>query len=437
MSPVPQVVCASCGTPGAGLVCAKCKGALVKICPNCEFKNSTQKNYCDACGTEIRLVQGGSTAAQEPPKTLTSRTAFPANPAPPQPQAAPPQSGFSLPQAGRTGQSFDAPEPKAEPAPAPAPRPSAERPARGVPMDRPYLPGGAAYFAKSVLAILAMIAMGAAAVMVLLLARRQRSADVLVPRMAQQYLDSLASNDYATAYNMLTAGSRANCTLDEFRLLRDTTPWTWSNLALSKIEPDAVVMQYDLAVTGRPPIRDTLVFVNENGKWARPYNWPVLAKAEEAFERNDPDLAILKAQQAVELDPRDPMARGYLCESVYFRRVTDRVEAACKSALDLAARYPSKLTEKSLYHLHAILADTYKNGSRDLEKAVAEYGTLLQFPDISAADQCELLLNRSDALAGLSRADAARADLTAAQAVCTQPADLQYASKRLKELAPR
>jgi hypothetical protein len=431
MSPVPVILCASCGTPGSGTICAKCKGALVKVCPNCEFKNSPQKNYCDACGTEIRLVQGGSTAPSEPPKTLTSRTGF-ANP--PVPQA--PSEGMNLPQAGRSGQNFEAAEPpRVE---APPKKPAAEKPEpRRVPMNRPYLPGGIAYFAKSVLAILAMIAMGGGALLGLLLVRRAQSADVLVPKLAKHYLESLVDNDYATAYDMLTAGARSNCTLDEFRLLRDTTPWSWSNLTMAKIEPDAVIMQYDLNVQGRLPIRDTLVFVHENHRWARPYNWPVLAKAEEAFERNDPDLAIMKANEAVRLDPRDPMARGYLCESVYFRKLTDRVEPACRTALELAQRYPSKLTAKSLFHLHTILADTYKNASHDLEKAAAEYTVMLGFPDISAADQCDLLLARADVLAGLSRADAARADFTAAQNVCVKNEDLQFARKREKELAPR
>jgi hypothetical protein len=417
VSPLPQVVCAQCGAAGGpGLTCAKCGGALVKVCPNCEFKNSTVKNYCDACGTEIRMTQEGGTASPPPPQTITRRPGQTTG------GPLPPPGGITgLPQAGRSQQSFEPPPVPAAGAPAPQPMPGPRTEAaakRAVPISRPFLPSGMAYFAKSVLAILFMLVMVGGAVFGLLLLRRQTSADVVVPKLARQYLESLQSNDYATAYNMLTEAARASCSLDEFRLLRDTTPWTWSNLSTAKIEPGAVVLQYDLSVENRPTIRDTLVFVNENGRWARPYNWPVLLKAEQAFERNDPDMALMQAGEAVRLDPRDPMARGYLCESVFFRRLTSRIESECRTALDLADRYPSKLSAKSLYHLHAILAEYYRTTPGSESKAIGEYTTMLQFPDMSPQDQCELYTARADMYSRLSQNAEADADRTSAKSVC-------------------
>lgn len=433
MSPVPQLVCAKCGTPGTGLVCAACGGALVKICPNCEFKNSAQKNYCDQCGTEINLVQRSSTESDGPPQTITRRPGQAIE----QPKA--PSEGMSLPQAGRSRPAFEEDaereESEAPAAAAPPPKAAPEK-KKAVPISRPYLPSGVVYLVKSVLAILSMVVMGGAAMLVILNWRHELRPEVLVPKLARQYLDSLSRNDYATAYNMLSKGAKDNVTMDEFRLLRDTTPWTWSNLAIAKTEPDAVILQYDLQVEGRPSMRDTLVFVQEDGKWVRPYNWAVLRKAEEAFDRADPDLALLRAREAVRLDPRDPMARGYLCEAIYYRKLADQIENECKTAIELAARYPSKLSLKSLYHLHAILGDTYKNALRRFDAAAGEYTTMLAFPGISPEDQCDLLLARSDANFAMGKNDEALRDAITAEGVCTKPEDLKYIKHRKAEAQP-
>jgi hypothetical protein len=64
------------------------------------------------------------------------------------------------------------------------------------------------------------------------------------------------------------------------------------------------------------------------------------------------------------------MARGYLCEAAYYRKSPADTERQCLAAIDLSHVYPSNLSLKSLYHLHAILADTYKNALRKPELAL-------------------------------------------------------------------
>lgn len=267
----------------------------------------------------------------------------------PDPDPAPNAAG-KLPQAGRATHGFEAPAGMAPPA-----TPAAEKPSRASALLQ-IIPSGAAYFVKSVLALLAMVAMIGGALWLMLSAHRARSPEVLVPQLAQRYLDALRSNDYATAYAMLSEDSKRACTLDEFRLSRDSAPWTWDDLSVSKVEPAVVVLQYDLTLEDRAALRDTLVFVKERANWARPYNRSLIKKADEAFQHNEPDLALIHSQQAVRLDPRDPLARASLCESVYACRLADEIEPACRTALAMAQSTPSPLSPKSLQRLRAILS---------------------------------------------------------------------------------
>src|SRR5262249_5219889 len=151
-------------------------------------------------------------------------------------------------------------------------------------------------------------------------------------------------------------------------------------------------------------------------------------------DRGDPDMAMLLAQAAVSVDPRDPMARGYLCEAFYYRKVPLSAQKECETALQLIQKYPSKLSLKSLYHLHAILGDTYKNNLRVFDRAADEYSLMLKFPALSAEDQCQLLLARADTYAQMGRAQESMNDLTSAAGLCAKPEDQQFIQKKQAEL---
>jgi hypothetical protein len=96
----------------------------------------------------------------------------------------------------------------------------------------------------------------------------------------------------------------------------------------------------------------------------------------------------------------------------------------------LSQIYPSKLSLKSLYHLHAILGDTYKNALKKYPEAIAQYDALLAFPDLAPADQCDLLLARCDTRIAMGRNAEAAADLQTAAGVCTKPEDFDFIRKR-------
>jgi hypothetical protein len=98
----------------------------------------------------------------------------------------------------------------------------------------------------------------------------------------------------------------------------------------------------------------------------------------------------------------------------------------CVRALELVSTYPSNLTLKSIYHLHAILADTYNHALAKPDKALEQFGLMLSFKNISPEDQCQILLARAESYRLMSRPGQALADIDRGAELCTSPADLAY-----------
>lgn len=402
------------------------------ICASCGIKNPAGTPKC-RCGRVLpppTVPPPTPLGTPTPPDKLIPKTEIRRiNPGQPQPQA--PAEGFSLPKAGRSEQSYtpvNTPLPKRDGTPTPA---------RVTPGSRSFMSGGADYFFKSVAAILFLALLAVVLGFALFQRFFASKPQLVVPRLAEQYLNALSQNDFMTAYAMLSPQAQAQSSIDEFRQLRDTTPWTWSNIEIKTTEPDAMLVQYDLALQGRPPQKDYLLFVKQGERWVRPYTWGLVRKAELAFDRGDADMAALVSQAATTVDPRDPMARGYLCEALYYRKLADAAERECRTAVELASKYPSKLTPKSLYHLHAILGDTYKNSLKRYDQAIQEYALMLDFPSLSADDQCELLLARADTFVQMSRPNDVKVDLVKAEGVCAKPEDRAFIAKKRAELEAR
>lgn len=434
-----QILCTKCGNASAEprQDCAKCGGKNARVCGGCGNQNSVVKNFCDKCGRAIsqlgpvapppKTVLPGAPAA-DIPQTVVKRNAPAPSPAPaPAPPAAPKPAA-------------------AKPAPAPAPAPVPIPPAAAQPFSAP----GAAPLddlwsapppapvaeetvsrprrapikaAVNALAALAGVAAAAYGVWTFYASRKP---EVLVPRLAGEYLEALRTRDFEKAYGMFSDAAKKNCTLPEFTASRDTTTWTWSSLRIEYQEPGAVLLAYDLKAAGAPPRRDRVLFTLENDRWTRPYNWTLMRQVEESFEKGDADKGLLLAQVAATINPRDPMAWGYLCEAAYYRKSPSDAEMRCLKTLQLAQTYPSNLTLKSLYHIHAILADTYHHALRRLDRALEQYGEMLAFPEISPADQCTILLARSSAYMEMSRPGEALADVERASQLCETPQDQDY-----------
>lgn len=400
------LICSKCAAQGApGQNCAKCGGPLVKVCGGCGMRNSPAKNYCDRCGAAMALAPVGHPPEQrpmppsagEPPLTAIRRI-----------QPPPAEESFQLPAAGRAKEHVPVPsEVSGDIKPVGDYDPNASLTV----LRRKDRLKNAVFLL--VFALLASFALRKFSILM--------RPEYVVPRRATKYLNHLRNGQYEQAYHMLSEQARRHVTQDEFATLRDPTPWSWSNVQIVRAEPEAVVVKYVLTLSGQPPREDLLQFIREDGDWVRPYNWTLLQKAENALERNDPDLAALLAKAAVDVNPRDPMARAYLCEAVFYKRVPTETARECETALKLHETYPSKLSTKSLYHLHALLGDTYKNSLRRYPEALREYNTLLSFPELTAADRCKLLTARAETLVALGRETEAAADYQAAQTLCQQP----------------
>jgi tetratricopeptide (TPR) repeat protein len=423
MAAAAQILCTKCGTASAEprSECANCGGRNARVCAACGFQNSVAKNYCDKCGRSI--VELGAIAPPPPtrlpgaagtdiPATVIRRGPAPGAPPPPGPKApsgpaAPPSSPapFAQPGTGGLDDLWAAPAPLAEESPS-GPPPASTR----------------ARVLNAALMLLAAAAVGAA----FLVWRRSQRPEILVPKLTARYLDALKAHDYSAAYGMFSDLAKKNCTEEEFRASRSDADWTWSKLRLAHVEPGAVLMEYDLQVAGQPDRTDHVLFTLENGRWTRPYNWTLMNQVEAAFENGDPDKGLILAQAAATVNPRDPMAWGYLCEAAYYRKAPTVAVPRCEKALSLARTYPSDLTLKSLYHLHAILADMENNALNRPDLALEQFAEMLSFPNISPADQCQIVLARAQSYAKLGRTADALADLDRGASLCANPQDQAY-----------
>jgi hypothetical protein len=262
-----------------------------------------------------------------------------------------PTQSAAIPSAGRREQTFET-QPAA---PKPLAKPPTKQPLRGAP-PVPLLPAGFFYILKSGLAISFMVGVAIVAGLIFLWQRQAQQPAVAVPRLARHYLSALSVTDYASAYYLLSVAAQARCSMDEFRELRGPGEWKWSDLRLERIERDAAEVSYRWSSAGQEAQTVHLFFLRENDRWVVPFNLGLLKKVEDAMRSNDPDLALLESQEAVRVNPRDPMARAYLCEAAYFRKLYDQAKPECAAALDLAQKYPSSLTPQSVGHLQTLSA---------------------------------------------------------------------------------
>ena len=389
------ILCTKCGAAAATAQdsCAACGGKNVRVCSGCSFHNSLSKSYCDRCGAPL-----------------------------------PPGVAPGLPAAGRrAGDPFAASEISGDPwaqvvAPAAATTPPPPPPPRWTVLLRAGL--------NAVVVLVSVI--------ISLLGvwhwTESRKPEVVASHVAAKYLDAMRARDFDAAYDLFSAAAKKYCTLEEFKFSRDDSTWTWSDLRVAHMEPDAILMAYELKVAGSPARTDRVLFVRENKQWVRPYNWILMRKVEDAFDKGNADMGLILAQTAATINQRDPMARGYLCEAAYYRKSKEETARQCVAAIDLARIYPSNLTLKSLYHLHAILADTYKNALKTPDKAIDQFAQMLAFPNISPIDQCEILLARAEAYVSMSRPGEALADLTRGGPLCARRADHAYIEEMRRKI---
>ncbi|MBI4375779.1 MAG: zinc ribbon domain-containing protein [Elusimicrobia bacterium] len=280
-------------------------------CPDCGTQNSPRKSYCDQCGRELR---GGSAREEGIPLTAIRTTGG----LPAQPGRRPPVS-------------------------------STRTTRRHLQDDG----GLASTFLRNT--GLLLIVAGVGFITWYLWNEHRRSSDpaIVVPGLAERYLGALNQQNYASAYEMLSDTAKAYCNPYEFAQLHQPAA-TWAALTLSRLEPDAAFVELEVR-TGRKVRREHLAFVYERRRWAVAHNGKSLRRAQHALAGRDSDMALLEAQAAVEINPRDPLGRALLCEASLLRNL-DQGRRECQVALELARDYPSNISPRSLDRLRALAA---------------------------------------------------------------------------------
>lgn len=441
--PGATIQCTACGAASATALalCAKCKGKNARVCSGCGFQNSLAKNYCDKCGNPIAELGTGTPPAgpselkSDIPATIVkhrkdSDQALTSLPSAKSSAAEPgaPRGEVPLPAAKQAADPFNAPQVSNDPWAATAPASQAETKPRIQKWVAPLRRILTAAFATA-----AIVGSLAGVWHITENAKPENAAHLA----ALRYLEALRTKNYAAAYSQFSDSAKKNCTLEEFVASRDSAAWTWSGLRVERMEQGASFLTYELAVEGATPRTDGVLFVLENKKWVRPFTATLMRKVEAAFDANNPDLGLTLAQAAAAIDPREPLARVYLCDAAYYHKSPEDAERQCSAAIELERNYPSNLPLKTRYRLHAILADTYKNSLNKPELSLTQFTQMLLFPDISPADQCEIYLALSEVHQSLSRPGEALADTDLAAQTCVRPQELAYIKDiRLKLNAP-
>lgn len=287
---------------------------IFKTCAKCGFKNAVQKNYCDQCGSLF-------------------------------------EAGHNLPPAGRLAPLGSSSTPAPPSTPPTSPR-GAKRKAR---IDRWK---ELAYSIRSTVSLIFLIVLGIGLFYAGMDYWDIYTPPKAVPRMARSYLAYLSSGDYATAYYSLSRGARAHCTMDQFRLHQGTQSWTWSALSLVKTEPDLMMLEYSLKRRGGEPVRNFLTFNLEEDGWAIPFNDHIVARVEDWIKRGDIDMALIDAQEAVAVNPRDPVARAYFCQASYRHKLAAQAKQECAIAFKLHQDYPSNISPETWRSIRALAEQT-------------------------------------------------------------------------------
>lgn len=439
--------------------CLQCGAKLEKACGECGFANAVEKNYCDQCGALLAL---------HPPHN-------PDLPPPPPPQAQEKSGGFTLEMesiqdtVNERATSFrrrpsdkpaPQPAPAAPPVPeaprpqtAPPPRPQAAPPAQHGPLSArvssPFSPDSSRLRRDSgpVARPSAVKRMAGPAFTVLLVGILLAIIYLIVapsiPRLrllmtAKSYLTDISQGKFEKAYELLSTNSKANITLDNYvknsrEYYAKAPAWQFKDVQIYKMGKEAAMVVYMLKEGDGEWKQDYISFINEHGRWTRPYIWILFHPIDEALNRQDFPQALFLAQKLYLTDPVDPRSSGYLCAAEYFMGLYEKSAESCKRTVDSAEVYPVGYSSEELFWYSSYYADSLRYLQRD-RVALAEYEKLMKWPGLTSKEQCMVYSNRADSYVNLRDYERALQDVMKAEVLCVdnQRAD---AKKRLLYLS--
>ncbi|OGR65421.1 MAG: hypothetical protein A2X31_10345 [Elusimicrobia bacterium GWB2_63_22] len=438
-----------------GDTCLKCGARLEKVCGDCSFGNAVEKNYCDQCGALLSL--------QPPPKSDL----------PPPPPGKPAQAGSPEPfklemesiqdTVNERATSFRSKPPEQHAAPQ-APAPQAPQPAQP---PRPALPPGAkapgpnsatSPFSPDSARLrrdsgpalrpgLARRLTGPAVTILLvgvLLAIVYLIVAPSIPRLrllmtAKSYLTDISQGKFEKAYTLLSTNSKASIAQDSYvknsrEYYAKAPAWQFKDVQIFKMGKEAAMVTYQLKEGEGEWKQDYISFINEHGRWTRPYIFVLFHPIDEALNRQDFPQALFLAQKLYLTDPVDPRSSGYLCAAEFFMGLYEKSAESCKRTVDLAATYPVGYSSEELFWFNSYYADSLRYLQRD-RVALSEYEKLMKWPGLTAKEHCPLYLNRADAYVNLKDYDRALQDVMKADVLCTQGPAREDAKKRMLYLS--
>ena len=413
--------------------CIQCGSRLEKICGDCGFSNAVEKNYCDQCGAPL-ILKAGQPAGPALPVTPTPGQGEPPPKKPFQFEMQPIQETVA-----EKDESFRSrPSGKVTP---PIPPP----PVSGPPLPAaPAMPPGPdniqppprSFASKNIPGALAI-----AGLLILLGFFLYLIVTPYIPRFslkmtANNYLKRLSTGRYEDAYAMLSTNSKSACSMKNYvdysrQYYGQTPAWEFKGVEIFAMEPDAAMVRYQLREGTGPWHADYISFVNEHGKWTRPYIWMFFEPIDTAIARQDYPQALFLAQKIYLTDPMDPRTSGYLCVSEFFMGLYANAADSCRKTVLSASAYPVGFTAEEIFWFRFYYADSLRFVQK-LEPALEEYGKLLQSDVISTKKECPVLLSRADTYVRLSKYDAALNDMLKADGVCTDTINHAEVARRMR-----
>jgi tetratricopeptide (TPR) repeat protein len=470
MTAKPSVIkCQKCGYQPNIIsdTCLQCGAKLVKTCGECGFANAVEKNYCDQCGALLALhpPKGGDAPPPPPPShpdhqeqenkpsftleiesiqdTVNERaTSFRRRPDPVpapsrQPQAAPP------PQTPPPAQAPAQPTQK-PPVPAKGSGPLSGR------VSSPFSPDSARLMRDSspkqkppfikrmagpaFTGLLTLILLG---ILYMIVAPS-------IPRLrllmtAKSYLTDISQGKFEKAYELLSTNSKANITQENYvknsrEYYAKAPAWQFKDVQIYKMGKEAAMVVYQLKEGDGEWKQDYISFINEHGRWTRPYIWILFHPIDEALNRQDFPQALFLAQKLYLTDPVDPRSSGYLCAAEFFMGLYEKSAESCKRTVDSAEVYPVGYSSEELFWYNSYYADSLRYLQRD-RVALIEYEKLMKWPALTSKEQCPLFLNRADSYVNLKDYDRALQDVMKAEVLCTEEPSKSESKKRLAYLS--
>jgi len=460
MTAKPSVIkCPKCGyLPNMlGDTCLKCGAKLEKACGDCGFGNAVEKNYCDQCGALLSL---------HPPHNSEL-------PPPPPKQEQPEKETFKLEiesiqdTVNERATSFRHKPAEKPAAPAPKPVPEEKKPPQPPAAAQPPRPvgppGGSRVTASSPFSpdsarlmreagpsqrqpVIKRLAGPAVTVLLVgvLLSIVYLIIAPSIPRLrllmtAKAYLADISQGKFEKAYELLSTNSKAAITQDNYvknsrEYYAKAPAWQFRDVQIFKMGKEAAMVTYQLKEGNEKWKEDYISFINEHGRWTRPYIFVLFHPIDDALNRQDFPQALFLAQKLYLTDPIDPRSSGYLCAAEFFMGLYEKSSESCKRTVDLAAIYPVGYSSEELFWYGSYYADSLRYLQRD-RVALTEYEKLMKWPGLTSKEQCPLFLNRADSYVNLKDYDRALQDVMKADILCTEGLAKTDAKKRLLYLS--